>query len=75
VSLHTDQFPAMHTRVDALYFTVTTLGTVGFGDIVPAGQAARLLVTIQIMLNLMLIGAAFRLIGQRVSQARGARTP
>jgi len=32
------------TRTDTLYFTVTVFATVGFGDISPASQAARLLV-------------------------------
>ena len=73
VSVHTDQLPAMHTRIDALYFTVTTLATVGFGDIVAVGQGARALVTFQIVLNLILIGASFRMIGNRATrrQRRG----
>ena len=36
--------PAL-TRTDTLYFTVTVFATVGFGDISPASQAARLVVT------------------------------
>jgi hypothetical protein len=41
-------------RVDALYFTVTVLATVGFGDIAPVTGPARLVVTIQ-----MVCGFAF----------------
>jgi voltage-gated potassium channel len=33
------------TRTDSIYFTVTVFATVGFGDISPASQAARLVVT------------------------------
>jgi voltage-gated potassium channel len=33
--------PGINTFVDALYFTVTTLTTTGFGDITPAGQMGR----------------------------------
>jgi hypothetical protein len=39
------------TRTDALYFTVTTFSTVGYGDIAPATQSARLVVTSQIILD------------------------
>ena len=35
------QFEGLATRLDAVYFTVTTLATVGYGDIHPTGQAAR----------------------------------
>lgn len=35
--------PEIHDYVDALYFTVTTLSTTGFGDITLVGQGGRLL--------------------------------
>ena len=35
--------PSIHNYADALYFTVTTLTTTGFGDIVLPGTAGRLL--------------------------------
>ncbi|WP_157646939.1 potassium channel family protein [Actinomycetospora chiangmaiensis] len=47
-------------RVGALYFTVTVLATVGFGDIVPVTAAARLLVVGQMVLDLVLIGTVVR---------------
>ncbi|MDI2097590.1 potassium channel family protein [Ruicaihuangia caeni] len=52
--------PSGLTRVDMLYFTVTTLATVGFGDIAAASQEARLLVTVQMILNLLILGAGIR---------------
>jgi voltage-gated potassium channel len=48
------------TRVDTLYFAVTIFSSVGFGDIVAASQAARTLVTIQMILNLLVLGAGIR---------------
>ncbi|AOT61768.1 potassium channel family protein [Streptomyces rubrolavendulae] len=35
------EFSGLETRVDALYFTLVTLATIGYGDIVPLGQSAR----------------------------------
>jgi voltage-gated potassium channel Kch len=46
----------------ALYFTITIFSTVGFGDIVPRTDAARLVVSAQMLLDLAIIGAAVRLI-------------
>lgn len=65
----TDQFPDIHTKIDALYFTIVTTGTVGYGDIAPAGQGARALVSLHVVLNLTLIGAVLRV----VTRAAGLR--
>ena len=35
------QFADLHTKIDAVYFCVSTLATVGFGDVHAAGQLAR----------------------------------
>ena len=35
------QFADLHDRTDALYFNVSTLATVGFGDVHPVGELAR----------------------------------
>ncbi len=49
-------------HVQALYFTVTIFSTVGFGDITPRTDAARLVVSAQMLLDLVLIGAVVRLL-------------
>ena len=49
-------------RVRALYFTITVFSTVGFGDITPKTQVAELVVSVQMMLDLALIGIVVRLI-------------
>ena len=51
------QFAEMSTKTDALYFTVSTLGTVGFGDVHATGQLARGLVTFQIAFDLVFVAA------------------
>ena len=54
--------PQILTRTDTLYFTVTTFSTVGFGDITATSQAARLIVTVQMLLDLLVLGLGIRLI-------------
>ncbi|HTT88103.1 MAG TPA: potassium channel family protein, partial [Acidimicrobiales bacterium] len=49
-----------HTR--ALYFTITVFSTVGFGDITPTTDSARILVSIQMLLDLVIIGAVARIL-------------
>jgi voltage-gated potassium channel len=56
------QFDGIETRLDAAYFTVTTLSTVGFGDISATGQAARLAVTLQILFDLTLLAVTVRVL-------------
>lgn len=50
------------TRFDALYFTVSVLSGVGFGDIVPRSESARMIVTGQMLCDLVLLGVAARLV-------------
>lgn len=52
-----EQFDGLRTRSDSLYYTVATLGTVGFGDVHAAGQAARIATTVQMVFDLVVIGA------------------
>lgn len=49
-------------RIDAAYFSVVTLSTVGFGDISATSDLSRLLVTAQIAISLTLLAAAVRVI-------------
>jgi voltage-gated potassium channel len=50
------------TRSSALYFTVTVFSTVGFGDITPKTDVARLVVTVQMLADLAVIAVVIRLI-------------
>ncbi|HEU5266596.1 MAG TPA: potassium channel family protein [Jatrophihabitans sp.] len=47
-------------HTDSLYFTIVTLGTVGYGDIAPKSHVARLLVSSQVLLDLALIALLVR---------------
>ncbi len=75
VAEHSGQIAGLHTKIDAVYFTVSTLSTVGFGDVHAAGQAARVIVTLQIVFDLVFIATAVRLLAtitqRRVAERRG----
>jgi len=70
------QFEGLNTKTDSLYFTVTTVSTVGYGDIHPVGQGARAVVTVQMVLDLVFVAAlasvAGGLIRQRAQERREA---
>jgi voltage-gated potassium channel len=63
--------PAL-TRTDALYFAVTVFSTVGFGDIAPVSAAARILVTLQMVADLVVLGVALRVIVTAVRHRRSS---
>jgi voltage-gated potassium channel len=58
-------FSKMETRTDALYFTIVTLGTVGFGDIAPVSQAARAVTSVQVVFDLVVVGALLAVVTSR----------
>jgi voltage-gated potassium channel len=51
-----DAFSEPLDRTDGIYFTVTVFATVGFGDITPVSELARVLVTIQMLVGLIAVG-------------------
>jgi voltage-gated potassium channel len=61
------------THTDALYFTVTVFSTVGFGDITAKTEAARLVVTGQMIADLLVIGLGLRVIIGAVGRSRQQR--
>jgi voltage-gated potassium channel len=58
------------SRIDSLYFVVTVFATVGFGDITPVTEGARVLVTLQMVGDLLLIGLVLRLFLTAVDRGR-----
>jgi voltage-gated potassium channel len=59
-------------HTSSLYFTVTVLSTVGFGDIVPVTDFARLIVSVQMVVDLIFIAAVVRVFinAAKMGQAR-----
>jgi voltage-gated potassium channel len=64
-------------RIGSIYFTITVLGTVGFGDIVARTQLARVLVSMQIVLDLVFLVAVARtfVVAARIGIGRRQQEP
>ena len=60
------------SRVDGVYFSVTVLATVGFGDIVPTSETARVVVTVQMIVDLILVGLIAKVLVGAVQRRRQA---
>ena len=73
------QFVELETKTDALYFTMATLTTVGYGDVHAAGEIARAVVIVQLVFNVVVIatGASVlsRQIGNRARERHAAAPP
>jgi len=64
-----DSFSEELSRTDSLDFTVTVFATVGFGDISPRTELARLVVTSQMLFGLIAFGLIARLLLGAVDRA------
>ncbi len=69
------QFDGIEDRTDALYFSVTLVATVGFGDVHASATASRLAVTVHMLFNLIYLGTALRVLtsGSRPNALPGVR--
>jgi hypothetical protein len=57
----TDQMVGIETRLDALYFTASTMATVGYGEVHPVGQVARGVATVHLVFDVVVLALAARL--------------
>ncbi len=58
------------SRSDAIYFTVTVFSTVGFGDITAREETARMVVVVQMLLDLVILGLGIQVIIGAVKRGR-----
>lgn len=72
MSHNTDAFTQSLDQTKALYFTISVFSTVGFGDITPKTDPARLIVAAQMLLDLVVIGAGVRLIFNAAKSRAGS---
>lgn len=75
LSRHPGAMHGLETRVDALYFTMATLATVGYGDVVAVGQSARLVVVLQLVYGVVFLAAAGAALNTQLRTLLSARVP
>ena len=61
------------TWIQSFYFSVVTLTTVGYGDLVPSTDATRLFVAIYILVGVGMVFTALGIIGANMIAAREQR--
>jgi len=72
-TLSASNFTEPLSRTDSLYFTVTVFATVGFGDITAKSETARLVVTGQMVADLVVIGLVIKVLVGAVRRGRQRR--
>ncbi|MGW4382718.1 potassium channel family protein [Kitasatospora sp. NPDC004531] len=60
------ELEGLNTKVDALYFTVITMATVGYGDIHPSGQLARIVVMLQLLYTVVFLTTGVTALSRQV---------
>ena len=63
------------SQTGALYFTITIFATVGFGDIAPVTDGARIVASIQMIFDLIALGIVVRLLFGVAATHGTRRTP
>ncbi|MFF5176262.1 potassium channel family protein [Micromonospora sp. NPDC000089] len=66
------QFQGLVTRVDALYFALATLTTIGYGDVHAQGQLARVVVCAQMLFSIGVIATGASIVVRQLT-SRGRR--
>ena len=65
---HQGEITGLRTKIDALYFTVTIVSTVGFGDITATGQTARGIVIGNMVVDFVLVAVVVRVVSWALKQ-------
>ena len=71
--LQAQAFSEPLNRTDALYFTITVFSTVGFGDITPETQPARVVTMVQMLGDLVVVGLVLQVMLGAVKASRQRR--
>ncbi|HEY9311232.1 potassium channel family protein [Williamsia sp.] len=68
-----DQFNEALSKMSSLYFTLSVFATVGFGDITASVDLSRAVVSVQMVLNLIVVGVGIKVILAAVKWSRDTR--
>jgi len=71
--LQAQAFSEPLNRTDSLYFTITVFSTVGFGDITPLTQPARIVTMVQMLGDLVVVGLVLQVMLGAVKAGRRRR--
>ncbi|WP_328338538.1 potassium channel family protein [Micromonospora sp. NBC_00421] len=66
-----EQFSGLRTRLDALYFALTTLTTIGYGDVHPQGQLAKAIVCVQMVFSIGVIATGASIVVKQLTDRPG----
>ena len=66
-------FGSSLSRIDAVYFTLTTLSTVGYGDVTPMSGTCRLVASGQMLVTMLLLTIFVGLLVGVLSQSKRSR--
>jgi voltage-gated potassium channel len=69
-----DAFTEPLTKTSGLYFTITVFATVGFGDITPRSEVARVATMVQMTADLVVVGLVVRVMLGAVRAGRQQRS-
>ncbi|MDG4802013.1 potassium channel family protein [Micromonospora sp. WMMD980] len=67
------EFVGLRTRVDALYFALATLTTIGYGDVHAQGQIARVAVCAQMVFSIGVVATGASVVVRQMTQRPGRR--
>ncbi|MDG9678840.1 potassium channel family protein [Micromonospora sp. DH14] len=70
-SNRTGEFVGLHSRIDALYFALATLTTIGYGDVHAQGQIARVVVCAQMVFSIGVIATGASIVVKQLTARRG----
>jgi hypothetical protein len=66
------EFVDLTTRLDSLYFSISTLATIGFGDVHAEGQLARGVLCVQMVFDVAVLATAGSLLARQIgARVRG----